>query len=27
MGQDSRVWNNGASKKDYETYKWLFGGW
>jgi hypothetical protein len=25
MGKDARGYNNGPSKKDYETYKWLFG--
>ena len=26
MGRDSRQYNSGPSKKDYETYGWLFGG-
>ena len=25
MGRDSRQYNSGPSKKDYETYGWLFG--
>jgi hypothetical protein len=25
MGKDSRQYNSGPSKKDYETYGWLFG--
>jgi hypothetical protein len=25
MGRDSRQYNSGPTKKDYETYGWLFG--